>query len=242
MLKSTGTGASGTASVSLFPINIATAPSTQHFNSTRYVYNVDRRTGVFQSYRIIDSSDDNSKSSKAGSAVPGSCKIDQTEIMSSSTATTTTTTTTLGPLECLNGGLGLISLSLDLEKVATAIFHPKDEKIITVTSPDAADVVGSRSLSLGDDSVLLKYLNKHSVLIVSQSVPTTSSGAQGPGGGGRVNTVLDESSTLYVTLVDTVSAKIIYRTSIEHGSAPVSPILVENNIVRDILCWLGWLT
>ncbi len=94
--------------------------------------------------------------------------------------------------------------------VATAVFSPSDEVIVDVAVPTAGDALNLRTVSLGDDSVLLKYINNNSVLVVTQATGS--------------------KSALYATLVDTISAKVVYRAHIEGGAAPVSATIVENNI------------
>jgi len=102
--------------------------------------------------------------------------------------------------------------------VATAIFPPDAETIVHVKAPTAGDTINLRTISLSDDSVLLKYLNRNTVLITTQAVSD---------GGAKHN--------LYTTLVDTASAKIVYRALIEGGSAPVKATMVENNL--SIFYW-----
>jgi len=101
--------------------------------------------------------------------------------------------------------------------VATAIFPPDAETIVHVKAPTAGDKINLRTISLSDDSVLIKYLNRNTVLVTTQTV----------GVGVKPN--------LYATLVDTASAKIVYRALIEGGSVPVSATLVENNL--SIFYW-----
>lgn len=98
--------------------------------------------------------------------------------------------------------------------IATAVFPPSAEQIVDVTFPTAADAVAGRTKSLADDSVMLKYTNRNVALVTTQSV--TSEQLPQP--------------MLHVTLVDTVSGKIIYRSAIESGSTPVHAALVENTI------------
>jgi hypothetical protein len=107
--------------------------------------------------------------------------------------------------------------TLTVATVATAIFPPDAETIVHIKAPTASDTINLRTISLSDDSVLLKYLNRNTVLITTQTV-----GA-------------DVKPNLYATLVDTASAKIVYRALIEGGSAPVTATLVENNL--SIFYW-----
>jgi hypothetical protein len=96
--------------------------------------------------------------------------------------------------------------------VATAYFPPEKESIVDITVPTVGDAVNSATVSLNDDSVFVKYLNRNTVLVTTQV----------RGGGGK--------PALYTTLVDTASAKIVYRAVIDSGSTPVSATMTENNI------------
>ena len=99
--------------------------------------------------------------------------------------------------------------------VANVMFNSNYEKIISVTYPNNEDVIDKRYTTLRDDSILLKYLNPHSVLII-----TATNG---------VSDISEESkSILNVYYIDTISGKIIYRTSHEFGSSPVHSVVVEN--------------
>jgi len=82
---------------------------------------------------------------------------------------------------------------------------------------------------IGDDKVLVRYLNPNMVAIVT-------------GGIGPVRVVQNTSSTesvttvsevysLHLSIVDSVSSKVIYRTNIEDAESPVSISIVENSIV-----------
>jgi hypothetical protein len=94
-------------------------------------------------------------------------------------------------------------------EVASAVF-PADEQIISVTYKTPGDAVLSRVSTLGDQSLLLKYLNPHAATVVSR-------------------TALEDS--LVVTVVDTVSARILYRGVVPAGSEPVNVVMIENHVV-----------
>ena len=113
-----------------------------------------------------------------------------------------------------------------LQPIASAVFEPKSEKIVTVVGALPGDPVHSRYTTLGDDSLLLKYLNTHVMLIASVSPPDAAEAyfsAQEDRAAAEIR--------LHLTLVDVVSAKVIYRGSLESATAPVHAIIVENSIV-----------
>ena len=62
--------------------------------------------------------------------------------------------------------------SFDLVTVGKTIFDPSQEKIINVAYPRRGEVVQSPSTVLGDESLLLKYLNPHLVVVVTEATPT----------------------------------------------------------------------
>ncbi|KAL7453767.1 hypothetical protein ACHAWC_005410, partial [Mediolabrus comicus] len=62
--------------------------------------------------------------------------------------------------------------SFDLVTVGKTIFDPTQEKIINVAYPRRGEVVQSPSTVLGDESLLLKYLNPHLVVVVTEATPT----------------------------------------------------------------------
>jgi len=111
--------------------------------------------------------------------------------------------------------------------VASVVFDPSSERIVAVSSATPGDPVHSRFTTLGDDSLLLKYLNPHSILVASVSPPHA---AAEPYFGAKDDQAASEIR-LHLTLVDSVSAKVIYRGSLESATAPVHAVLVENSIV-----------
>lgn len=99
---------------------------------------------------------------------------------------------------------------------------------------------------LGDDSVLLKYLNPHAALVVTVSPPgavaeplfKAGSSPDAPytplcsDAGYNVNETSGVSAVssckLHISLVDTVSGKLLYRMTHEHSTGPVHATLFEN--------------
>jgi len=57
----------------------------------------------------------------------------------------------------------------ELSTVGTTIFNPKQEKIVNVAYPRRGEVIQSPSTVLGDDALLLKYLNPHIIVVVTEA-------------------------------------------------------------------------
>lgn len=117
----------------------------------------------------------------------------------------------------------LLLCSSVAETTASTVFAPEQESILTTSYPNALDPVHSRFSILGDDSVLIKYLNPHIVAITS--ISTNQESDNTTGGPSAVD------STVYLTLVDTTTGKIITRLTLESASTPVHSLIVENHVV-----------
>jgi hypothetical protein len=132
----------------------------------------------------------------------------------------------------------LVLGSVPLQEVASSTLDPAQERIVDVTYPSAQDAIHVRHSILGDDSVLVKYLNPHVVLITSISAADRSAplsageeaAATQEGGEGDSSAAAAEG-TLYWTLLDTVTGKVVLRLHQDSGGLPVHSVLVENNIV-----------
>ena len=57
----------------------------------------------------------------------------------------------------------------ELTTVGTTIFDPSQETIVNVAYPRRGEVIQSPSTVLGDDALLLKYLNPHLVVVVTEA-------------------------------------------------------------------------
>lgn len=122
----------------------------------------------------------------------------------------------------------MVSVPLhDVEIVASSIFSSAAtsgagvnmESIAAVAYQHPNDVVNNRAATLGDDSLLMKYLNPSTALVVTEhSVPVANSSTT-------------TTSQLEVHFLDTVSAKVLYRSSILNGASPVQAVVVENNLM-----------
>ena len=65
--------------------------------------------------------------------------------------------------------LKLGSKPFELVTVGTALFDPSQEKIVNVAYPQRGEVIQSPSTVLGDDALLLKYLNPHLAVVVTEA-------------------------------------------------------------------------
>ena len=96
--------------------------------------------------------------------------------------------------------------------VARLSFDPMAERIASVAYPNYLDTVDSTYTILGDDSVLLKYLNPHMSAVITLS---SSSG----------------DDMMVITLIDTVSGKIIVRIEQENAVAQIHSLIIENHVI-----------
>jgi ER membrane protein complex subunit 1, C-terminal len=157
-------------------------------------------------------------------------------------------------LDKQNGGLKSFGVTgtansngLVTHLVGTAAFP--GEEIVTVAYPSREEVVQSPCDVLGDDSLLLKYLNPHLTVIVTMASLDESglvdefnlkpkkntkkkrkpTGVTLPG---QDATTAEEKPNLFVNLIDSVSGRILYRAS--HANALADPrpsVLVSENWV-----------
>jgi len=155
--------------------------------------------------------------------------------------------------------------------VGEMTFHPDREKIVNVVYPNRDEVVQSPAAILGDDSLLLKYLNPHIAVVVTKATKSyletleqqQSNGNQyvnvlSGGGTSSANNKkkplgatpssltkdsLDASATplpstttaaipsLFINIIDTVSAKILYRISHSTFTSTSSTALQLNPVI-----------
>lgn len=122
------------------------------------------------------------------------------------------------------------------------------EEIVTVAYPSREEVVESSCNVLGDDSILLKYLNPHLAVLVTMStagseldkfssaLKRSKAGSQKrkPAGvkQGDVAPPSDDAPNLFVNVVDSVSGRVLYRASHANAISTIAPIaLVSENWV-----------
>ena len=128
----------------------------------------------------------------------------------------------------------------------------KGEQILNVVYPQRGEVVSSPATILGDDSLLLKYLNPHLVVIVTyrEETPPNSFesaflkagsnhgtkkkkplGATKPGE--TIPSVSTSTPNLFINLVDSASSKLLHRVSHSNasGTHPIPVTISENWII-----------
>ena len=115
--------------------------------------------------------------------------------------------------------------SYGIETLSSTVFNAP---IVAVSYPNAGDPINSKVRVLGDDSVLLKYLNPHSILIVTESKNITMGQEDGTGSSNLMD-------TLDIYLIDASSSAIIYKSSISNGASPVQTVVIENRLV--VIYW-----
>lgn len=129
----------------------------------------------------------------------------------------------------------------------SVFLDPAEERIVDVTYPSAADPVHVHYSILGDDSVLLKYLNPHVALVTSvaansapaaasttvaaASVTPADSGDAAGADGGAASEDEGPSNAMYWTLVDTVTGRIIVRLQQDSAALPAHSVIIENHVV-----------
>jgi len=102
----------------------------------------------------------------------------------------------------------------DPAPLSSVVFVPEKEQILATAVTHHDDKSISKSVIRGDDSLLLKYQNANMRVVVSSSRGVD----EGP-------------SILFITAVDTVSGRIIYRANHMDAEGPVCAVVVENNII-----------
>jgi hypothetical protein len=144
----------------------------------------------------------------------------------------------------------------NVETVGETIFDPKVERIVNVAYPQRNEVVQSPSTILGDDSILLKYLNPHICVVVTEATVDYMEGVEGEenelynalGSSGAETTKGKKkpvgatspgetspkqaiaTPTLFVNLVDTVSGQVLHRASHAHTSLTTMSVGTTANV------------
>ncbi|CAM9391171.1 unnamed protein product [Chrysoparadoxa australica] len=96
--------------------------------------------------------------------------------------------------------------------VASVVLASPEDRLVATASTDRREVIASPAHVLGDDSLLLKYLNPHMLAAF-----TASPSAEG--------------SKITCTLVDLVSGRVLHQVTHEHATEPVHAVVFENNVV-----------
>jgi hypothetical protein len=154
----------------------------------------------------------------------GSYKSMTTKVTDSKKETAITTTTSDSVSSTSSNGSKPYS-SYGLETISSTIF---DAPIVGVSYPNPMDPINSKVKVLGDDSILFKYLNTHSILIVTESKNITKGTEDGTGNSNMID-------ALDIYLMDASSSAIIYKSSISNGASPVQIVTIENRLV--VIYW-----
>lgn len=117
------------------------------------------------------------------------------------------------------------------------------ERLIDLTYPQRNEVVKSPCTVLGDESLLLKYINPHMALMITYrdsieadpfalSLKAKGKTKRKPVGATKVNEpapIIEEEPNLFINIVDTVSGRILHRLS-HANAAPteISSLISEN--------------
>ncbi len=128
------------------------------------------------------------------------------------------------------------------------------ERVVKVTYPMRDEMIQTMSTILGDNSLLLKYINPHLAVIITVTKSSTKTSlaasiekSQGtspkrkPAGVGDAATITETQeesvSNLFVNLVDTVSGRVVHRAS--HANADVdrdvTALISENWIIYSFV-------
>lgn len=147
--------------------------------------------------------------------------------------------------------LDTFHISEDLRPQPVGSVSFPGERIVRVAYPFRGEMVQSPCSVLGDDSLLLKYINPHLAAVISTTESSSSEseftdalkksqkGAQrrkplGASSDPSVESSIskDDESNLFVNLVDTVSGRVLYRASHANGLLhPMPSIVVSENWV-----------
>lgn len=197
-------------SVTVVPPNANVAGVVSGARNGLHAHTLDRETGTFRSYQLRADADDDSK-----------------RIVSELTAETR--------------------------------FGPR-ERVLNVAYPPRGEVWSAPATITGDDSLLLKYHNPHLVVVVThadqdedgeqdafaKALADSVSGGGGskkkplgvtPNSSDRATTKTTPTPNFYVNLVDSVTARVLYRVSHTNASShhPVPVVLTENWILYSFL-------
>jgi len=117
------------------------------------------------------------------------------------------------------------------------------ESIVTVAYPPREEVVQSPCNVLGDDSILLKYLNPHLTVLITMSTSESdedkfsSALKKSKVGGGQkrkpagvkqgdVAPLSEDAPNMFVNIVDSVSGRVLYRASHANVISNIAPVAI----------------
>lgn len=114
-----------------------------------------------------------------------------------------------------------------VEVGAVVVAPQATDEIVGLAYPDGAPVSTAAHV-LGDDALLLKYLNPHLLIVLTASpggaaAPLLDASLRADDGEAQV-----APPSLTVTLIDVVAASVAHRVVVPHGTGPASATLSEN--------------
>jgi hypothetical protein len=122
----------------------------------------------------------------------------------------------------------------------TVVFPTDRENIVSYAGEPHGEKTHAAAESLGDDSLLLKYLNPHMLVVITASGDRVAAGAAREGERGLTATGAGASKagkkagekeapkTITVHLIDSVSGDIVHRTTHSNAAGPISSVRSEN--------------
>ncbi|CAB1113817.1 unnamed protein product [Ectocarpus sp. CCAP 1310/34] len=112
--------------------------------------------------------------------------------------------------------------------VASVPFNPKRSKVVATAYPDRRDGVQTPAHTLGDDSLLIKYINPRLFAFATLSPEEAESEEWAGDDAGQLN---GKGQELTVTLVDYVSGRVLHRISHKGAAEPVHMQVSESWVV-----------
>lgn len=120
-----------------------------------------------------------------------------------------------------------------------------EEKVVKIAYPNREETIQSPSSALGDQSLLLKYINPHLLVVVTTSDVSSDpynslmkknkeqkrkpAGVTQDNDGEQASTELEESPNLFVNVVDSVSGRVIHRASHKRAVPDTCAVVISEN-------------
>ena len=140
-------------------------------------------------------------------------------------------TLNIQPSTCINHTPLIIECNTQI--VSTTYFDPDKEAVYSIIESHKEETVHSRATILGDDSVLLKSLNPNILLITSLS---PAGAVEDYADMTYISEVNERKSLeliqtfLYITLIDAISGRILYRNQVDSATGPIHGEIIENQV------------
>jgi hypothetical protein len=110
---------------------------------------------------------------------------------------------------------------LIVNTVANLFYDPELEEILLLIRPNSQQSFTNRATTLGDDNVLLNYINPNLAVLVTL------------GKEGR----MEGEAKLFINIIDILSGKVIHRIIQENAELPIRGIIIENFVL--VSYWNG---